>query len=290
MINNLTPEQEAKMPEYVDFWTKIGTTTGPCDRKKCMKYAKEAHILAGLPKINKFYFTRSPIEAIDVIQKIFADQNLTIERKQIINDMMMGYNETWLSFYQYMQDVVGVTLTESINPLIKMAEVCGWWSSYSNDNDSYVIFQDRPDVINMQNGVLHCDNGPSIKFSDGFCVWSLEGHRVTEQIVLRPETLTIDQIHRELNQDIVSIMINRFGWVRYLEEISAKCLHKCHNPVENTIEALYTTEMFGKRFVATCPTGRVFVMGVPDNVENCDQAQQWLGNDVDRKCNVIGRT
>ena len=62
------------------------------------------------------------------------------------------------------------------------------------------------------------------------------------------------------------------------------------NEVENTKEALFATRSFGGRLVVTCPTGRVFVLGVPSQVTSCEQAQKWLGNENEEKINVIGRT
>lgn len=290
MIESLTSEQEAKMKQHVDRWIQIGTSTGPCDREKCIEFAKEAHTIAGLPEAKHIFFAKSPIEAIEIIQKFHTDNGFYISKNEALNGMMLGYNEAWLSFYSYMCEVLNVELVDGIYPLFKLVEVCGWWSSYTHNDETYLVFQDRPEVIRMQDKVLHCEDGPSVKFSDGLCIWSIEGHRVTEQIVMSPETLTLHQIHGESNQDIRSIMINRHGWTKYLEETDAECIDSRHNDIENTIEALYNTKIFGKRFVATCPTGRVFVMGVDNDVENCEQAQKWLGNDVDRKCNVIGRT
>ena len=33
-IEKLTPEQIAKMPEYIEKWTKIGLSTEPADRPR----------------------------------------------------------------------------------------------------------------------------------------------------------------------------------------------------------------------------------------------------------------
>ena len=60
------------------------------------------------------------------------------------------------------------------------------------------------------------------------------------------------------------------------------------NAVEGTLEALYKTPKGEQRLVVTCPTGRLFALGVPPEVETCEAAQVWLGGD--KKMNVIART
>jgi hypothetical protein len=114
---------------------------------------------------------------------------------------------------------------------------------------------------------------------------------MTEQIVMRPETLTIEQIHGEQNSDIQAIMIDRFGWPRYLEETGASLLDHRKNEVENTLESLFATDSYGLRLMVTCPTGRVFVKGLPSNagVTNCDEAQRWLGGDFDASAKASGK-
>ena len=112
---------------------------------------------------------------------------------------------------------------------------------------------------------------------------------------MRPETLTVSQIDGETNGDIQSIMIDRYGWPKYLKVINAKCIDTRDNDVEGTKEALYSTPKHGKRLVVTCTTGRMFVLGVPDNITKCDKAQSWMGpqelvNTKVKKFNVIART
>jgi hypothetical protein len=107
---------------------------------------------------------------------------------------------------------------------------------------------------------------------------------------MRPETLTVKQIHAETNADIQSIMLNRFGWHRYIVDTAAKLLDNRHNYVENTKEALYDCGTQGLRLLVTCPSGRVFSKGIGPGIKTCQAAQSWLGNDVENKFNIIGRT
>jgi len=106
---------------------------------------------------------------------------------------------------------------------------------------------------------------------------------------MRPETITLTQIQKSRNNEVRAIMIDRYGWARYLADSKAKMLDKRDNVIENTKEALFATRSFGNRLVVSCPTGRIFTLGVPNDIKTCKEAQQWLGN-ASKEINVIGRT
>ena len=139
------------------------------------------------------------------------------------------------------------------------------------------------------NGVRHREDGPAIERVDGRNFWYVNDVEVTEQIVMWPETITLEQISEEKNAEVRSIMIERFGWLRYIQDSKANLLDSRDNAIENTKEALFAAGELGNRLVVTCPTGRVFVLGVPLSRKTCEAAQQWLGK-ADKKINVIGRT
>jgi hypothetical protein len=154
----------------------------------------------------------------------------------------------------------------------------------------------RPKAINLDDrGRLHCENGKSIKFRDGWGLWHIGGMRVDEQIVMHPETQTIEQIRGEQNVEVKRVRIERFGWDKYLAAIGATVIDQRSNPIENTAEALVRADDGMTVLLPTCKTGRLFVLEVPQAIQTCDQAQAWLhsGSRVDSmfgKTRVIGRS
>lgn len=141
-----------------------------------------------------------------------------------------------------------------------------------------------------QNGRLHREDGPAMVRADGSKEWFLNGRQVNERIVLSPSTFTVDEILKVRNAEVRSIMIERYGWLRYLQDTESTILDSRHNDIENTKEVLFAVKKNGHRLVVTCPTGRVFILGIPTRFKTCEAAQRWLGNDVKSKINVIGRT
>jgi hypothetical protein len=124
---------------------------------------------------------------------------------------------------------------------------------------------------------LHNENGMAIRWPDGWGLWMLNGLQVDEQIVMRPETQTIEQIDAEPNNDIRAVRIQRYGWDRYLLESGADIIDSCKNEVENTREALARTHKGEVVMLVTCPSGRnPPPLRVHPSVSTCKSARRWL--------------
>jgi hypothetical protein len=139
-------------------------------------------------------------------------------------------------------------------------------------------------------GVLHREDGPAMILGSGEEFYYLEGFLFPSHFVMNPATILLSEIESLENLDMRSIAIVRYGWHRYLLAIGADLLDSRFNYVESTREALFSVGEFENRLLVTCPTGRVFGLGVPGSIMTCELAQRWLGNDESGEVNVIGRT
>lgn len=143
---------------------------------------------------------------------------------------------------------------------------------------------------------IHREDGPAKELADGSKRWSLFGEEVPAYLVLAlknqeqmPDEVFLAMIEEQENTEVRALLIERYGWQKYLVDSQAKLLDSRDNVIENTKEALFAVGELGNRLVVTCPTGRVFVLGVPKSRKTCESAQQWLGK-ASKKINVIGRT
>lgn len=157
------------------------------------------------------------------------------------------------------------------------------------DDTEFCLFSERAKVRHIEkipdseNYRLHCDDGPAMAYHDGFNFWVIHGVTVDEQIVMRPETQTIQQIENEKDEETRRIRIERFGWERYLKEAGAQKLDSRRNERDAQEEVLYQLKTI-KRFVCTDPsTGRRYALGVPDHVKSCEDAQNWMSHGLDRR-------
>lgn len=133
---------------------------------------------------------------------------------------------------------------------------------------------EKPTVCSLSDGVIHSEVGPAIEYADGFNVWAIEGIRVDEQLIMRPESQTIAQIEGEENEEVKRIRLNRYGWQRYLQETEAQVLDVS---VHAWMESLMQTKD-GITVLCTYDpsTGRPYALEVDPSCKTCAEAQRYL--------------
>jgi len=182
---------------------------------------------------------------------------------------------SWYAYVTYFRDACNWEnpALESFAHDEKCATNAGWiWYSRK-----VAAISDRPNILlRNEDGELHCEDGPAMAWRDGWALWRFNGVEVDEQIIMTPETQTVEQMHADDNADRQSIRIERYGWAQYLKDSGAKEVDKATDDVSGCPQVLYRTHNGGQRLVVVCQTGRVFAMGVPSDVETCEQAQKWL--------------
>ena len=137
-----------------------------------------------------------------------------------------------------------------------------------------VVFATRkPIEIHWQDGLLHNESGPAVLYADGWRIYSIEGVRVDQQIVEKPETQSLEQINNEENEEKKRIRISRYGWHRYLEEMEAK-------PIDVATGQWMESLMQCGDMKILCTydpsTGRPYALEVDPECQTCEQAQRYL--------------
>ena len=128
----------------------------------------------------------------------------------------------------------------------------------------------------------HNENGPSVAWRCGNRAWHIHGVAVDEQIVINPETQTIQQILSEQNEEVRRIRIERFGWERFLRESGSEIRHKRYNERDGQWETLYRLKDGTQQFVCVDPsTGRRYALGCPEECETTEQVQMWMSSGLD---------
>jgi len=130
-----------------------------------------------------------------------------------------GWWITWLAWATYFRDACHLdmpgALWDRVGPLEHAAQAAwAWWPQ-----EDYVVVCDRPLVVHRQatgetgwgSHRLHCTDGPAVAFRDGWAVWAIEGVRVTEQIVMRPETITVARTPQVHGVDRTHGAVTEFG-------------------------------------------------------------------------------
>jgi hypothetical protein len=191
---------------------------------------------------------------------------------------LLGQHDApWIAAYLFCRDELGdrfaPTASACLDLWAEVARSCMWWWPYRG----LCVACERPAELHLVDGRLHHDDGPAIRFRDGWSVWAIDGVRVDEQVVLRPETQRIDQIRGEPDPEVRRIRIERLGWSRYLATAGAAEVDERRNDIEATSERLVRFPDGDMLLVCTCPsTRRTHGLEVPGWIRSCAQAQAWV--------------
>lgn len=116
-----------------------------------------------------------------------------------------------------------VDQTNLAEPHRMLTESAGCFSPYSN---ICWISERHHRLRRNSRGQLHSHDGMAVQYPDGWGVWAWNGVRVTEQIILTPDTLTPEQIAKETNAQVRQVMVERIGIERVCQMFKAQCLDK----------------------------------------------------------------
>jgi hypothetical protein len=100
-----------------------------------------------------------------------------------------------------------------------------WWYPHRD----FVMVCERPTQIHRElvrqdnprgfgSHRLHRADGPAVAWPDGWGVYAVHGARVPGWMIDHPERITIAHIEGEQNAEIRRIMIDRYGWSRYIAD------------------------------------------------------------------------
>ena len=192
-MDYLTPEQEARLPEYRQKWIEIGMATGPVDFENAKEAAIRAYKAAGHNPPEEFLVFNDPLEcAIAMAERQYGPNPTKQQIEEHVKAQVYGNQDAvWLSFYEFFMDE-GIEECKKLQPLMDLAKYSGWWAPY----DTVCCFIDRPDAIKVDDqNRLHGEGVPAIDYgSDLFAVYAWHGVRVPSEWITDPENSLTPEI------------------------------------------------------------------------------------------------
>jgi len=287
MIESLTPEQTALFPHYVKKWLDIGLNTQRADRKAAEEGVRMAYAAADLPPPKEIRWTDSP-HAGGLLAAKFAENNT-------LTPLYGQHDAAWLSFYDYMEEVLGLEVVKPLHGLMQIAKASGWWWAF----DELAIMSERACELHRDpQNRLHNETGMAIKYPDGWGMYVWHGVTVPEAVILDPKSLSPADIKAEPNIEVRRIMIERYGVGDYLHEIKAEIVHMdittplggaprmlLREPPQVAEPSPEASENESPRAVPAglqylCATDgstkRVYFMSVPPTVKTCREAHEAI--------------
>ena len=148
----------------------------------------------------------------------------------------------------------------------------GWYLAFEN----CCFVSQKPVDIKMVGGVLHCIDGPSVRFASGFSVYSFRGTRIPGEWIEDPDCLTAEIALSQDRVELRTAACELLGWDKILEQLNPKSIDK---DLDEEIGELLMADLVGqgeqKFLKAKCGTGRTIVLPVPDEMETALQANAW---------------
>lgn len=241
IITELTPEQEASMPGFVEKYVAIGIKTGPIDKEKAKVYAKKLYkfLERNEPKV---IFTDGPTQAWLATVWINHCQQNDIPIPEKVEDIVFDWETiqkiasgisfvwpyldgqmmtSWVAWVKFMQSI-GVKVSDSFSLIEDQIE----FNVIYPLND-YCIFSERFSEVHMKDDVLNCDGGPSIAYPDGTRCWSLNGIAVPQWLAETPaDEIDCNEYAKITNAEIRREFMRKVGITTYCEKMGSEVIDK----------------------------------------------------------------
>ncbi len=134
------------------------------------------------------------------------------------------HDANWLGFYEFFLNECNIKDCEKLLPLMNLAQETGWHLFYKD----IAILSEKPIEISRNNqGRLHNNKGPAIKWKDGYELYRLNGVNVKKEVaLLKPLKITKDLILKEPNADIRREIVRKLTSEQLVKKLKGKVLDK----------------------------------------------------------------
>ncbi|WP_433824447.1 DUF6745 domain-containing protein [Actinoplanes sp. CA-015351] len=143
-------------------------------------------------------------------------------RRMVLDAIYGQHDGTWLSTFDAADRIIpGAGLMAPLAGLAEVSRHAGWWWAYQN----VAILTERPTLLDRDNvGRLHRGEGAAMEFPDGYGLWAWRGMPIPADLAAELPRLTVERIRDESNAEIRRVMLEHFGYERYLREAGARTM------------------------------------------------------------------
>ncbi|MEV6360825.1 DUF6745 domain-containing protein [Nocardia asteroides] len=213
-----------------------------------------------------------------VLESAGGDRAQERRIRVLLLDAVLGQHEAaWLSAYD----------TAPGSPLAEVAAVAreaGWWWPY----ERVAVLSERPlELHRDEAGRLDRGDGPALAYSDGFALYAWRGMPVPAEFLDSLRSLTPQRIRDEENAELRRVMLEHYGYDRYLTESGARPIHRDETGVLWRIELVGDEDVVMVEVVNSTPepdgTHRVYWLRVPPTTRTAREGVAWtfgLGADI----------
>ncbi|MFJ6940278.1 DUF6745 domain-containing protein [Streptomyces sp. NPDC101132] len=192
------------------------------------------------------------------------------EVRLLLLDAVLGQHDAaWLSAYD-------TTRGTPLEGVAAVATAAGWWWPY----ERLAVVCERPVELHRDEaGRLDRGDGPALAFPDGFALYAWRGMPVPADLLSGLATLTPERIREEENAELRRVMLEHYGYQRYLDESGAEPVHRDGTGVLWRIPLPDDEDVVMVEVVNSTPepdgTSRTYWLRVPPDTLTARQGVAW---------------
>lgn len=188
----------------------------------------------------------------------------------LLLDAILGQHDAaWLSAFD-------TGPGDPLGGIAGVAREAGWWWPYEN----VALISDRPTELHRDEaGRLDRADGPALAYADGFELHAWRGMPVPAEFLDGLRTLTPERIREEENAELRRVMLEYYGYDRYLDESGARPIHRDETGVLWRIELDGDEDVVMVEVVNSTPepdgTSRTYWLRVPPTTDTARAGVAW---------------
>ncbi|MFD4946287.1 DUF6745 domain-containing protein [Streptomyces sp. NPDC058409] len=165
---------------------------------------------------------------------------------------------------------------ERLDGLAEVARHAGWWWPY----ERVVVISERPEALHRDEaGRLDRGDGPALAYRDGFALHAWRGMPVPADFLAELNSLTPERIREEENAELRRVMLEFYGYDRYLTESGAEPVHRDETGVLWRIALDGDEDVVMVEVVNSTPepdgTHRIYWLRVPPGTRTAKEGVAW---------------
>ncbi|MFI8887078.1 DUF6745 domain-containing protein [Streptomyces sp. NPDC053813] len=187
----------------------------------------------------------------------------------VLLDAVLGQHDAaWLAAFDGRGD--------RLDGLAEVARHAGWWWPY----ERAVVISERPEALHRDEaGRLDRGDGPALAYRDGFALHAWRGMPVPAAFLEELNSLTPKRIREEENAELRRVMLEFYGYDRYLTESGAEPVHRDETGVLWRIALDGDEDVVMVEVVNSTPepdgTHRVYWLRVPPGTRTAKDGVAW---------------
>ncbi len=216
--------------------------------------------------------TRTLVDRVraGIVEELAADRKEEARVRLLLLDAALGQHDAaWLCAFESGDD----------SPLAGLAAVArhaGWWWPY----EKTAIVSERPLALHRDEaGRLDRGDGPALGYADGFELYAWRGMPVPRDFLDELTSLTPERIRDEENAELRRVMLEYYGYDRYLDESGAKPVHRDETGVLWRVELVGDEDVVMVEVVNSTPepdgTSRTYWLRVPPTTRTAREGVAW---------------